>query len=129
MFLCPLTSFKSFPVIVFISAHTPDIPVPHAYFFSAAFTYYLLIYYSNNFCQPMVSTNSIPTGSPIWDEVKKKTLFSVKQLNCDTAQLCKQSSKAVRQAAGARPLSGRQLCFVPCWSALLCFGLLLSVPV
>lgn len=68
---------------------------------------------------------SMPTGMPNLkcseSEVKKKTLFSAKQLSWDTAPLWKQHGY---QAAFSGPSQARQLCSALLRSALLCVGFL-----
>ena len=81
--------------------------------------------------------------SPIWGAMKKETLFSTKQLNCDRAQLwrmhgcgiaqpwqqhCHENSTAMRQPCGQVPLGlgpspTREFCSAPCWPYLLCASL------
>ena len=66
-----------------------SIPCHHTLFcasFPSDNSYHISCY--NKLCQPMVvSTNSTPQIAPVWGPVKKETLFSAKQFNCDTALL------------------------------------------
>ena len=69
-------------------------------------------------------------GSPIWGAVKKETLFTAKQLNCDLARLWKQHTVEQLQGQavlGPDPSPPRLLCSAPCRSALCCTGLLCFV--
>ena len=66
--------------------------------------------------------------SPVWDVVKKETLFSVKQLNFNTAGLWRQEGykaalgpgfSLVRQLCSS-PLLNDMLCSAPSWPVLHC---------
>lgn len=72
----------------------------------------------DNFCQLMViGANSMPTGIPNLGCGDKETLFSAKQLTCDTVWLGKQCNSRIALRPGPSPT--RQLCSV-LQDALLC---------
>lgn len=76
------------------------------------------------FCQPVIiGSNYMPT---IWLEVKKKTLFSAKQLNCNTVQLW--CSHGARQAWSQASLLDSSALFLTGLLSALVYSVLWSAP-